>query len=127
MRLFGYSVSTRKREERLQQADVGGLIEALIDREGGYVDHPADKGGPTCFGITEAVARAQGYSGPMRQLPRDEGGRDLRTALLVAARLRRGRQTLAARSRGAVRHRGQHGSGGRRDLPPAGTHRAQPR
>jgi lysozyme family protein len=56
----------------LQQVEVGGLIEALIDREGGYVDHPADKGGPTCFGITEAVARAHGYAGPMRQLPRDE-------------------------------------------------------
>src|SRR5215210_3513746 len=48
------------------------LIEALIDREGGYVNHAADKGGPTCFGITEAVARAQGYRGPMRQLPREE-------------------------------------------------------
>src|SRR5206468_6724156 len=31
-----------------------------------------DKGGPTCFGITEAVARAQGYCGAMRDLPRDE-------------------------------------------------------
>lgn len=53
-------------------ADVDGLIDALIDREGGYVDHPADKGGPTCFGITQAVARAHGYAGPMRQLPRTE-------------------------------------------------------
>jgi hypothetical protein len=52
--------------------DVGPWVEALIEREGGYVDHPADKGGPTCFGITEAVARAHGYAGPMRQLPRDE-------------------------------------------------------
>ena len=52
--------------------DVDGLIDALIDREGGYVDHPADKGGPTCFGITQAVARAHGYAGPMRQLPREE-------------------------------------------------------
>ena len=52
--------------------DVGALIDALIEREGGYVNHPADKGGPTCFGITEAVARAHGYAGPMRQLPRDE-------------------------------------------------------
>lgn len=52
--------------------DVDGLIGALIDREGGYVDHPADKGGPTCFGITEAVARAQGYTGAMRQLPRSD-------------------------------------------------------
>ena len=53
-------------------ADADYLIDALIDREGGYVDHPADKGGPTCFGITQAVARAHGYAGPMRQLPRSE-------------------------------------------------------
>ena len=50
--------------------DIEQLIEELIEREGGYVNHSADKGGPTCFGITEAVARAHGYAGPMRQLPR---------------------------------------------------------
>ena len=55
-----------------EAAEVDGLIDALIDREGGYVDHPADKGGPTCFGITEAVARAHGYAGAMRRLPRAE-------------------------------------------------------
>ncbi len=55
-----------------QVVDVDQLIDGLIEREGGYVDHPADTGGPTCFGITEAVARAQGYDGPMRQLPRAE-------------------------------------------------------
>jgi lysozyme family protein len=48
------------------------MIEAVLDREGGYVNHPADKGGPTCFGITEAVARAHGYRGAMRQLPRED-------------------------------------------------------
>ena len=55
-----------------QSIDVDQLIDALIDREGGYADHPGDKGGPTCFGITEAVARAQGYRGAMRQLPRED-------------------------------------------------------
>jgi len=55
-----------------QAVEVDQLIDGLIEREGGYVSHPADKGGPTCFGITEAVARAQGYRGPMRQLPREE-------------------------------------------------------
>ena len=50
--------------------DLTTLIDELIDREGGYVDHPADRGGPTAFGITEAVARANGYAGPMRALPR---------------------------------------------------------
>lgn len=48
------------------------LIDELIDREGGFVDHPADKGGPTCFGVTQAVARAHGYAGPMSLLPREE-------------------------------------------------------
>jgi len=48
------------------------LIDELIEREGGYVNHAADKGGPTRFGITEAVARAHGYAGPMALLPRDE-------------------------------------------------------
>jgi len=52
--------------------DVDALVDALIEREGGYIDHPADKGGPTCFGITETVARAHGYAGPMRNLPRAE-------------------------------------------------------
>jgi lysozyme family protein len=51
------------------------LVDALIEREGDYVNNPADRGGPTCFGITEAVARANGYGGPMRQLPRDEAAR----------------------------------------------------
>ena len=36
------------------------------------VANPADRGGATCFGITEAVARAHGYAAPMCQLPRDE-------------------------------------------------------
>jgi lysozyme family protein len=36
------------------------------------VNHPADRGGPTNYGITEAVARAHGYRGGMRDLPRDE-------------------------------------------------------
>lgn len=46
------------------------LIDEVIDREGAYVNHPADRGGPTCWGITEAVARQNGYTGPMKSLPR---------------------------------------------------------
>ena len=52
--------------------DLDALIDALIDREGGYTANSADKGGATYFGITEAVARANGYRGAMRYLPRDE-------------------------------------------------------
>ena len=52
--------------------NVDELIDELIEREGGYVCHPADRGGPTRFGITEAVARTHGYAGAMAEFPRDE-------------------------------------------------------
>lgn len=47
------------------------IIDDLIAREGDFSDNPADKGGATRWGITEAVARASGYGGDMRHLPRD--------------------------------------------------------
>ncbi|HEX7875525.1 MAG TPA: glycosyl hydrolase 108 family protein [Sphingobium sp.] len=50
--------------------DISALIDEVIAREGGYSNHPADRGGPTCFGVTQAVARANGYAGDMRNLPR---------------------------------------------------------
>ena len=34
---------------------VEALISRLIDREGGYVNHAADRGGPTNWGITQAT------------------------------------------------------------------------
>ena len=43
----------------------------LLKHEGGFSDHPADPGGKTRFGITEAVAREAGYRGDMRELPLD--------------------------------------------------------
>lgn len=41
----------------------------LVDREGGYVNHPQDPGGETMWGVTARVARAHGYTGAMRALP----------------------------------------------------------
>jgi lysozyme family protein len=52
--------------------DVDELINDVIGREGGYSNHPADRGGPTRWGVTEAVARAHGYTGDMRAYPRVE-------------------------------------------------------
>lgn len=46
------------------------ILDGIIEREKGYVDHPNDLGGPTRWGITEKVARASGYQGAMRELPR---------------------------------------------------------
>jgi lysozyme family protein len=48
---------------------VRDIIADLIRREGGYVNHPSDKGGPTKYGITEKVARGAGYKGRMEDLP----------------------------------------------------------
>ncbi|HBQ5721693.1 MULTISPECIES: glycoside hydrolase family 108 protein [Klebsiella pneumoniae complex] len=47
------------------------IIEGILGKEGGYVDHPSDKGGPTRWGITQTTARAHGYAGDMRNLPRE--------------------------------------------------------
>ena len=51
--------------------DIDTLIEELIHREGGYTNHPADRGGPTRWGVTQIVARAHGYEGDMRHFPRE--------------------------------------------------------
>lgn len=47
------------------------LIDGVIGREGRYSNNPADRGGETMWGITIAVARANGYAGPMRDMPRE--------------------------------------------------------
>ena len=48
------------------------IFNAIIEKEGGYVNNPNDKGGPTNWGISQAVARAHGYNGDMRALTRDQ-------------------------------------------------------
>lgn len=49
---------------------VDQMIEELIGREGRYTNDPHDAGGETMWGITATVARANGYTGPMRDMPR---------------------------------------------------------
>lgn len=35
--------------------DLGETINDILRREGGYVNHPADRGGPTKYGVTQAT------------------------------------------------------------------------
>lgn len=48
------------------------LGDEVVRKEGGYVNDPRDSGGETNWGITVAVARANGYAGRMRDMTRAE-------------------------------------------------------
>lgn len=48
------------------------IFNSILGKEGGYVNHPDDKGGPTIWGITQVTARAHGYTGDMRNLTRQQ-------------------------------------------------------
>ena len=69
--------------------DPTALIEELIAREGGTVAHRDDRGGPTRFGITRAVARQHGYTGDMARLPRATAAAIYRTDYWTGAGLDR--------------------------------------
>lgn len=47
-------------------------FDKLLGNEGGYTHNPADPGGATNWGITQAVARQFGYTGDMRDLHKDQ-------------------------------------------------------
>ena len=61
-------------------------FERLIGHEGGYVNHPADPGGETNWGITLRTARAEGYTGPMRSMARLQAKEIYRSAYWGRAR-----------------------------------------
>ena len=46
------------------------VIEKVLKHEGGYVYDMTDRGGETNYGITVAVARANGFTGYMKDLPK---------------------------------------------------------
>jgi len=52
--------------------DFPAAFALLMQFEGGYSDVAADPGGKTKWGITESEARANGYTGDMRDLTQDQ-------------------------------------------------------
>lgn len=45
------------------------ILNSILKVEGGYVNDPTDRGGETNYGITISVARENGYTGQMSQMP----------------------------------------------------------
>ena len=58
--------------ERIQSLNIDNMLTQLLKHEGGYVNHSADRGGETNWGVTIAVARANGYTGPMRDMTKEQ-------------------------------------------------------
>jgi lysozyme family protein len=47
---------------KLSIEDIHLIVDEIIEREGGFVDHPDDRGGPTNFGVTmKALSAWRGY------------------------------------------------------------------
>ena len=68
------------------------IIDGIIAREGGYVDHPADRGGPTNYGITLATLRKWRHDPDLTakdvfELSREDARRIYRTIFITQPRL----------------------------------------
>lgn len=48
------------------------IFDRLIGHEGGYVNDPSDPGGETNWGVTKRTAQANGYTGDMKTMTRQQ-------------------------------------------------------
>ncbi|WP_419827648.1 glycoside hydrolase family 108 protein [Sphingomonas sp.] len=60
------------------------IIDSVLRAEGGYSNDARDAGGETNFGITTAVARANGYAGAVKDMPREVARAIYRSRYVVA-------------------------------------------
>ena len=72
---------------------VDDMIEAILGREGGFVNDPADRGGPTNFGVTRSTLakwRGQAVSADdVRAMPKDEAREIYRKNYFLLPKLNR--------------------------------------
>ena len=59
------------------------IFDRLIGHEGGYVDDPRDPGGETNWGVTKRTAQANGYTGNMKTMTRQQAYEIYRRAFWV--------------------------------------------
>lgn len=64
--------------------NIDQVIDGVLAAEGKYVNDARDAGGETNWGITVAVARANGYAGAMRDMPKDVAREIYRRKYVVA-------------------------------------------
>lgn len=62
---------------------IDDILADVLKNEGGYVNDPSDRGGETNWGVTANVARVNGYTGPMRDMPRSKALDIYRTQYVV--------------------------------------------
>lgn len=65
------TVTPKKDEFGLTDEQSKYLLDFIFCVEGGYFNHPNDPGGETMYGIIKTEARAWGYDGKMRDLPKE--------------------------------------------------------
>lgn len=65
------TVIPKKDEYGLTDEQSKYLLDFIFCVEGGYFNHPNDPGGETMYGIIKTEARAWGYDGKMRDLPKE--------------------------------------------------------
>ena len=69
-RFIGATVELKTEEVKKEEYGINKAIEYILLVEGGYSNHPADKGGATNYGIIETEARKYGYKGNMKDMPK---------------------------------------------------------
>lgn len=64
---MGNCIATNEEQEMRENFEIA--FAGLMKNEGGYSNNPNDPGQETMWGITARVARENGYTGAMRDLP----------------------------------------------------------